>query len=181
VRFITFNYDRSLEFFLHESTKGTYVLNDGAAYNNWSRLQVMHVYGSVGDFDFANPANPPRPYSTEINPRTLGAAAGGITIIPEGRDEASVFKTARKWFDWAQHVYILGFGFDRLNCERLGFWSVLEADRPINKKLPAIVATVVGLTPVEVTRARQYLLKKGDWSAYDKNNARTLRLVGLPD
>jgi len=36
VRFITFNYDRSLEFFLHESTKSTYGYNDAAAYGLWS-------------------------------------------------------------------------------------------------------------------------------------------------
>jgi len=182
VRFITFNYDRSLEFFLHESTKGTYGYNDVAAYGLWSPLQVMHVYGSVGEFNFADGADRTRPYSTEIRPRELSAAAGGINIIPEGRGDAKVFQTARKWFDWAQHVYILGFGFDRLNCDRLRFWSVQEVNRKIKKPLASINASVLGLTPAEVTRAQRCLLgDEGTWTTHNAMNAMTLRFAGFPD
>jgi len=182
VRFITFNYDRSLECFLHEATKGSYGLNDAAAYKIWSHFQVMHVYGSVGEFKFPDIENRARPYSTKIRPCDLAAAAGGINIIPEGRDDDEVFVTARKWFDWAQHVYILGFGFDRLNCARLNYSSVMKVNREIGKPLPAIVASVFKLTPAEVTRAQRNLLKdEGTWITHDATNAMTLRLAGLPD
>lgn len=180
VRFITFNYDRSLEYFLHESTKGAYGLNDHAAYEHWSHLSVMHVYGSVGDY-FADGANSARPYSTEIRARKLGAVAAGIQIIREA-NEINVFKLARKWFDDAQHVYILGFGFDRLNCDRLGFSSVLRHNRALKKPPPSINASVLGLTPAEVTRAQRYLLgNEGTWTTHNAMNTMTLRSAGFPD
>ena len=182
VRFITFNYDRSLECFLHESTKGAYGLNDEAAYSHWSDLPVMHVYGSLGDFKFSDPANRTRPYSPEIRPRELGVAASSINIISEGRDDTKVFQTARKWFDWAEHVYILGFGFDRLNCNRLGFYSVLNVNRGIEKDPPSINASVLGLTPAEVARAQRDLLgNESNWTVHNATNTMTLRLAGLPD
>jgi len=184
VRFITFNYDRSLEFFLHESTKATYGYNDSSSYALWSPLEVMHVYGSVGEFNFADGGNinRTRPYSPEIKPRELGAAAGGINIMPEGRDDAPQFQMARRWFDWAQHVYILGFGFDRLNCDRLNFESVLQHNRGFEKPPPSINASVLGLTPAEVIRAQRCLLgNEGNWTVHNAKNAMTLRLAGLPD
>lgn len=144
----------------------------------------MHIYGSVGKFNFADGENinRTRPYSTEIDPRELGAAAAGINIIPEGRDDAPEFPTARKWFDWAQHVYFLGFGFDRLNCDRLNFESVLRVNRELKKPPPSINASVLGLTPAEVIRAQQRLLgDEGNWTAHNATNAMTLRLAGLPD
>jgi hypothetical protein len=182
VRFITFNYDRSLESFLHQSTINTYGLTGGGAFNYWSRLQVMHVYGSVGDFNFSERADRSRPYNTEIRPRELSVAAGGINIIPEGRDDGEVFETARQWFDWAKHVYILGFGFDRLNCDRLGFSSVMAFNRDKKKPPPSINASVLGLTHAEVTRARRRLIgDAGDWTTHNAMNAMTLRLAGFPD
>lgn len=187
VRFITFNYDRSLEFFLHEATKGAYGLNDTAAYGYWSRMQIMHVYGSVGEFNFSDgeSINRTRPYSTEIRPRELGAAAAGINIIPEGRDDAVVFRTARKWFDWAEHVYILGFGFDTLNCERLGFYSLLEHHHngKVKKPPPSIHASVFGLTLAEVNRAQRCLLGEDEriWTTHNQTNTMTLRTAGFPD
>ena len=184
VRFLTFNYDRSLEYFLHEATKGTFGLNDTAAFAEWSQMEVLHVYGSVGEFNFADGEHigRTRPYSKEIRPRELGAAAAGINIIPEGRDDAPVFRTARQWFDWAGNVYVLGFGFDHLNCSRLGFASVLKTKSSEKQPFPSIQASVFGLTPAEVARAQKHLLENLRlWDTFNERNTMTLRLAGFPD
>ena len=185
VRFLTFNYDRSLEYFLHEATKGTFGLNDTAAFAEWSQMEVLHVYGSVGEFNFADGEHigRTRPYSTEIRPRELEAAAAGINIIPEGRDDAPVFGTARQWFAWAKRVYVLGFGFDRLNCDRLGFAQILQAIDAKTLPIPGITMSVFGLTPAESARAEQNLFGRKVYglTTYGEKNVMTLRLAGLPD
>lgn len=182
VRFLTFNYDRSLEVFLHESTKGAYGLSDSSAYMAWSSLPLMHVYGSVGSFSFADANNRMPTYGKAISPDEMRVAAAGINVIPEGRNGAEEFKTAREWFDWAEHVYILGFGFDRLNCERLGFHSVLQYKNENKLPAPSVVASVLDLTGAEVSKAKQYLLAdQGEWTTHDANCTMTLRRAGLPD
>jgi len=183
VRFLTFNYDRSLEFFLHDATRHTFGLNDAGAFDEWSKLQILHVYGSVGHFNFSDGANVSRtrPYTNVLNPGELDAAAAGINIIPEGRDDSKAFLTARKWFDWSEQVYVLGFGFDSLNCSRLGFELVAEFMREHKRKIPTIHASVLGLTGPEAVRARIRLIGGSRvWTEYKENNFMTLRSSGFP-
>ena len=67
IKFVTFNYDRSLEYFLHTAAKYTYGVNDDAAANALRRLEIRHVYGSLGTFHNAG-LNGARAYTDDINP-----------------------------------------------------------------------------------------------------------------
>jgi len=180
VRFITFNYDRSLEFSLHEATKETYDLSNKGSFQIWSQFQIMHVYGCIGGTNFGDAYNI-RPYSIQNSPAQLIQAGNGINIIPEGRDNAKIFEEARDWFDWAKHVFILGFGFDRLNCERLGFSSVIDYRNRNSQPLPEIHASVFGLTGKERDVAKECLIGSNcSWTTHYEMNLKTLRHAGLP-
>jgi len=140
----------------------------------------MHLYGSVGDYKFEN-GSMKRPYLTDIAPHELSAAASSLNIISEVRDSSKDFEKAREWFDWARHVYILGFGFDRLNCKRLGFYSVIDVNNKNQIRIPYVHASVYGLTPHEVSLAKHRLLGGNcSWDPFDHKNLMTLRHAGLP-
>lgn len=150
VRFVSFNYDRSLECFLHEATKNAYGVEDEIAIREWSKLAILHVYGSLGKFCF-QPMNDGRIYRSELSQQDLAIASSGIRVIPEARDDDDNFALARNWFDWATRIYFLGFGFDPLNIRRLDLASVIEAINPQQRKLTTVYASTFGLTDAEAS------------------------------
>ena len=149
LRIVTFNYDRSLEYMLHEATKHTFRLDDAAARAAWQQIGIRHVYGQLGDFDVSL-SNSARPYNGDIGVVSVNVAAKGIRVVPEARTDDDVFKLARAWFGEAQQVIFLGFGFDPLNVERLGLADVISYLSDQKSPVPTVFATVMGKTQTEV-------------------------------
>lgn len=162
LRVITFNYDRSLEYFLLTAIKGTYGLNDDAALAIVRRIPILHLYGQLGELAVGMGAGA-RPYTATLAPPALRIAADGIKIIPEARDGDHTFQEARKWFEWATHIGFLGFGFDETNCQRLRLDSVLTVCRRQNLPEKRIFASVSGMTDVEVRRAKDIVCPSDHW------------------
>ena len=143
-------------------------------------IPILHVYGSVGADAFPPSANRTRSYGGKLVGGDLALAAHGINIIPEGRDDAKEFKTGREWFDWARRVYVLGFGFDPLNCKRLGFKSVFESKKGAN--LPSVYASGFKMTDTEVHAAHEnFVGHQLHWVTHKFQNTLTLRESGLPE
>jgi hypothetical protein len=148
LRVISFNYDRSLEFFLHQAIKHSWGLSDDEAMKLVNKLWFLHVYGSLGKFE-ATPQPGHRTYGQHLDADGLKAAAESIQVIPEARDDKA-FQMARTWLDWAERIWFLGFGFDSLNIERLGLSSVLEYKKQHSKPMPMIFASAYGRTREEL-------------------------------
>jgi hypothetical protein len=182
VRFITFNYDRSLECFLQEATTHSYGIDDPRAFDCWTQIPLQHMYGMLGKFTYRGEfGDGAKPYQPGLSARGLQVAAEGIRIIGDARNDQQTFDHAREWFEWAERVYILGFGFDRMNCQRLGFADLLR-DRGPGQPHPHVVASALGLTNAELIRARALLFGDpalADWRTFDERNLMTLRHSGL--
>jgi flagellar biosynthesis regulator FlaF len=161
IRFVTFNYDRSLEYFLHQSTKYTYGVSDEEALSVVKKINILHVYGALGEFSFM-PTKGTRQYTHENNPSEINVAAEGIKIIPEARDEAQVFETARKWFYESEIIGFLGFGFDTLNVNRLGLSDVLGYQLENGKPIATVIASTFKKTAAEAKKIRRMLWPKAD-------------------
>ena len=178
IKFISFNYDRSLEYFLHEATKNTFGVHDVHAKSAWSQLGIMHIYGMIGEFNY-QPTSGTRTYSRAEDASSLQTAAQGIRVIPEARHGDKMFEQARKWFEWAERICFLGFGFDPLNVDRLGLNSVLEWKRKKLAKSTWIVASLYGKTSAEKTAIQHKLCPKENWATFNEKNLMTLRESGL--
>jgi hypothetical protein len=148
IRVVTFNYDRSLEHYLQLATENAFGVDPETAYREWSRIQISHVYGLLGDYVYSR-QDSGRLYETELSAEDLAAGAGKLRIVPELRDDDPVFNEAREWFDWAERVCILGFGFDPLNIKRLDFASVIKFKKAQELPMPHICATTKGVTRAE--------------------------------
>ena len=177
IRILTFNYDRSLEFFLYTAIKSTFRISDEAALAAMQRLPIEHVYGQVGPFHFADSATA-RAYRRELSTEGLRLAADGLKIVPDARRDDPVFKSARDWFRWADDICFLGFGFDPTNCERLGLKDIVQERRARLESAPRIFASVHGLTPAEVETARTRTTD-ADWGPRDFHNLMALRHTDL--
>lgn len=136
VKFVTFNYDHSLE---KELLKGLgamamFTQEDIASFMGSDR--ILHVYGDIGEQSLPTTS----PYGSDIessrryaqNPNAkmqdwkllldvaYSASKGIRTIDPhEKEDNKGVLEKAAKHIGDASRVCILGFGFDEENCKRL--------------------------------------------------------------
>lgn len=181
VRIITFNYDRSLESYLYSAIKHTFAFADSAALSALNQVPILHVYGSLGKFGLVQ-NNETRPYSVNVDPSSLKVAAGSIKIIPEARNYGESSQQMIEWFRWASQICFLGFGFDELNVQRLGFQQVAASWQPAGAKLPPdVFASTFKMTEAEIERKRA-LLGIGfanKWHPFNGKSLTTLRQFGL--
>lgn len=97
-----------------------------------SSIEVVHVYGSLGRLPWQPDSGllkgvPEVEYSAlknggDLLPKiaTIGLAANCIDLVRGGSGDTPAFARSKELLQQAQRIYILGFGFNRTNLERLG-------------------------------------------------------------
>ncbi len=161
IRFVTFNYDRSLEYYLRKSCQETFGVSYADAVKALEPLQIIHMYGQLGKLDQATSSDS-RSYENFIGASELRIAAEGIKIISESRDEAPEFDEARKLFGWAEQICFLGFGFDHKNMSRLNLESVCKERRLTGRSI-RIIASTYGRMPVENSAVMNSIPSSNGW------------------
>lgn len=119
LKVVTFNYDRSLEYYLFHVMQNSLRLRDDVVAQAIARIPIIHVYGQLGQPHFWGKADSSRNYSPPYDKKSLENAIEGIKVIDERADDSNEFQEARKAIQWADRVCFLGFGFDRDNLRRL--------------------------------------------------------------
>ena len=154
----TFNYDRSLEKFLHDAIKDSYGKSDAQASEKLDSLSIVHIYGSLGS---------PIPgkedhlvYGGPVTAAKVKVAANSLKVIPEGRDNDAALTRAREMLQSADRIAFMGFGFDETNVARLKAEQtcksrVLKPDGMYKNR--TIVATCMGFTAAEAKKAFQLI------------------------
>ena len=169
VKIITFNYDRSLEFFLHTSIMCTFGLNEQEAFDELKNFPILHVYGLLGTFTS---------HSYGVNTaNSFFQAANNIKIIPESRDSDPAFTKAQDWLNWAKRICILGFGFDELNVRRLGLKEVIASKDSANgNHHPIVISSTLGMTGAEIDLAQARLgVSSEKWYTWSSKCLNTIR------
>lgn len=155
VSFVTFNYDVSLEYTLHHGLNAidTFYLNDITEFLGNQR--VIHCYGKVRES--VNPPKRPLSLSSFFNkaPKQPGLdpnierqhdsnrrelldevfeASKRLSMInpKEKISNADLMQAEQKRIRQADVVYILGYGFDENNTDRIGLATGLARPNPKN-------------------------------------------------
>lgn len=148
VTFVSFNYDVSLELGLYDGLTATSFFNNEPhnIQNFFSAERFLHVYGSVRD------CPPIKLEGVEVLLKgddvlrgqdsqwsnqqklldTIYSASKRISTIEthdKTTNEATI-KAAAQIIDDARYVYILGYGFDSMNNQRLGLEQSLHYKQP---------------------------------------------------
>jgi hypothetical protein len=161
-RIITFNYDRSLEFFLFKATKNAFFLSDEEAFAISSKVDIHHVYGDLGKVAVRD-SGLERAYQPPSTAISVTEAARNITLMSSTRN-AIELKNAIEWFKTAHQVCFLGFGFDNQNVIRLGFAQAMSQrfTRDPNGQVRGselhIYSTVKGIPKSRIEQIRNGLL-----------------------
>jgi hypothetical protein len=159
LKIITFNYDRSLYFYLHNTLKNIYKRSDQEVQEKLDQLEFHHVYGSLttttngyGQIRIVTPSDLDQ---QDLLCADFENAFGDIRVIPEGRNDESHLKKIREVLLGSYTIGIMGFGFDPTNIERIYEHGAFGL--PENPK--RVVATTKGMTEAEVHRAQMSLFR----------------------
>jgi hypothetical protein len=149
---ITFNYDRSLECYLHEALKARFRLSPDEATQHLRKLKIIHPHGMLGFY-------PEIPY--EVGYDELLEISRGIKIIHEfsepsdGAFCSGDFKVAHECLTNSERIFFLGFGFHLDNVRRLRFFT------PETVKNRQILATLAGWGSRSIDELASRLEKSG--------------------
>ncbi len=136
VTFVTFNYDRSFDFFFWQWLQEKYrePKDNEAIHKYLLDNPIIHVHGQLGKLAFQLGAPVEKiefgKYSSSREPGLVERAAKGIKIVHDTElDTSSEFEQARSKIAKAVAIVILGFGYDDVNFRRLGMDTVDQEER----------------------------------------------------
>jgi hypothetical protein len=151
ISFITFNYDRSLEYFFYDSLRCLYYeAAEDKIVQALNHLKILHVYGNIAPLKWQNPCDYVD-YKQQINESILQNAANKIRTVYEEKENPEVIE-AKNLLQQADQIFFLGFGFAQENMEALGLPGLISEDC-------LILGTVLGLEPKEINDIRDQIVK----------------------
>lgn len=151
---ITFNYDRSLEYFLWRAIQHTFGLQEGVAYQHLQRLSIHHVYGSLGDLRDASKGEVV-PFA-DTHYLRIDAAAKSLRLVPPRANTDS--KLIDEIMTKTEFLCFVGFGFWQENFDLVAKCVPDEC---------GVFASSLGLSRLITDRvsARFPKIKWGHWNA----------------
>jgi len=117
LRIITYNYDRSFDFFLWNAMRQM-VPDDAAASLIYGTFPIVHVHGALGNAK-VSPSASGRSYVPVTTEEELKVATEGIRIIYEEVGEIGNLTAAQSLLDDSESIVFLGFGYNSTNIRRL--------------------------------------------------------------
>ncbi len=160
VAFITFNYDRSLEYFLYESIRNSFTeVSEDRVVECLKNLRILHVYGQVAPLKWQDPKEGVD-YRPQITESLLRSAAKNIKTIYEEKESAELAE-AHKLIESAHRIIFLGFGYRPENMEVLNLPDLILGGCEVR-------GTALNMTEEQVKRIRDTMLlrRRGDGSSY---------------
>lgn len=113
---VTFNYDRSLEYFLFTTLLFRFHLSPDQATEYIKSVNIIHAYGDLGKPAFMT--NYGRGYNHMLTIESLRTCIDSIKFIHD-ENAAETFGDIHKTIGASDTLIFLGFGFHRKNVERL--------------------------------------------------------------
>ncbi len=133
VKFITFNYDVSLESYLFKGLKKIQFLKaSDKDIICFLENSFIHMYGKIRDDPFVDPVPAIKELLSKHNVKEnkpvieqAYTASLNIKTIGDDKDVADSISKAQKYIKDGEDIYILGYGFDEKNSDRLDLKKLL--------------------------------------------------------
>jgi hypothetical protein len=167
LKILTFNYDRSLECFLHRAMIATYGRPAEECAKKLDSVPILHLHGSLGKLW----GEGSRPYRPDFEVSELKRAAESIRVVGDSQS-VPIFETAMNRLSRARRILFLGFSFDSDSMFRLGFPERVAGSKvfgtcyglgtgEIKRCCSACRITMENLRPLKC----QEFLKSLDWTS----------------
>lgn len=172
IGFITFNYDRCIERFLHFAIANYFDMEPKEIDAVMENLIIVHPYGQVGFLPWQG-CSPAISFGQEVTSRLITAAASEIKTFTEQEDDEAIHRTRRMVAE-AETVIFIGFAFHSQNMKLL---------EPLHRPAVAkVFATAYGMSAHNAGVVEAQLLKmfhRGGPSKPDIYVRRDLNCHGL--
>lgn len=140
LRVVTFNYDRSFEFYFWRAFRATFNLNDTEADETLGRIEIVHVYGHCGEVRSGVEVVP---YGGNDGRVEQAAKASNSINVVAPRSLPPTTERIRQIIAESERLCFLGFGFWKENLDLLGlnksskriFASAFHLDEGIKRKV----------------------------------------------
>jgi hypothetical protein len=115
---LTFNYDRSLDYWLLGALRERFNKNEDECRKQLQKLDLIHLHGTLGGTPLTSASA--RAYGAIKDHAALASCLDDILVIHESARISAPWARAHELLNLASAVVFLGFGYNRLNLERLG-------------------------------------------------------------
>ena len=150
VAFITFNYDRSLEYFLFDSFYHSFQQSCQRQHaGDCVPFTIIHVYGAVAPLSLMDWYNNAQYYGDDCFKyfKQVKDYCENIHVIGEERANGDIKKQVKELLQEYKRIFVLGFSFDQDNLD------VIDLPNNINENWK-IWGTAKGMTEREIAEAR---------------------------
>jgi hypothetical protein len=114
---VTFNYDRSFEYYFTKLIGRRSGLSAADAYAIFNEIPLIHLHGSFGPPDSSIAGG--LDYGAALTADNIRIAAENILVVSEVTDTLPTFEAAEQLFWRAERIRFLGFGYSPDNVRRL--------------------------------------------------------------
>jgi hypothetical protein len=131
---ITFNYDRSLEFYLHRALTAGTSYPEGDILRILNSFNIHHIHGRLGHLPWQN-GKFMRPYGSPVSSEAVQKSAAGIQLAHDS-DPRYLDSLSASLMEDAERIIFLGFGYASSNLKKLGInsHSFLKSKRMIGTR-----------------------------------------------
>ena len=125
VSFVTFNYDRSLEYFLCRALANTFGKSEEESGEMLDDIPLIHLHGRLGFLPWQG--EDARPYEPKIDAHAVQVCMRQVKVVNRNTEiNAEQFGKAKELLAAAERVYLLGVGFNNDNLSRLGIMELSD-------------------------------------------------------
>jgi SIR2-like domain len=118
VAFISFNYDRSVEWYLHNAVLNFFGIDEREAASAVSKIRIIHPYGTLGELPLVQPQSASIPYGGNYRDN-IAQIANGLRTFTEQIADDKITSAIEAEVTSAHHIVFLGFGFHDINMRTL--------------------------------------------------------------
>lgn len=152
ISFVTFNYDRSLEFFLYDSLLNSFNgVGAGKIVEQLDKIRIIHVFGQLAPLRWQGQNHVVEYGSDAINVEIF---CDNLRIIYE-KSENLELDESQEVISKASRVFFLGFGYAQENLYALGIPAILNGTQHV-------YGTALGLTKREINKVKSVLKLTSD-------------------
>jgi SIR2-like domain len=157
---VTYNYDRSMDHFLHQLVRHRYELSSDVAWELLrSTIKIVHVHGILGSY-------PEYPYEVSQDIEVISSLSNSIKIIHEVEPSHEAFSRASQLLNSAEAVYSVGFSMSDTNMKRISHFTDMTPDGRRIHGPDTFKCAMGGLSPLEIeqtaNRLSVYNINKSD-------------------
>lgn len=162
IRFITFNYDRTLEYFMHMVLSNQFRDQQDLVNEQLKKLEVIHIHGKFADLPHESVDNipygavfkninesDPKKFNVSDTANYVRKASKKIDFM-FGETDLNRIQRIHEMINESDNIMFMGFGYDPANLKKLGIFDDIFTNKIVK-------GTIKGLSQREISNVLEQM------------------------